>query len=46
MLEEKGPDETKAISYAAIKYGAGLLGLIIVLYFIGRHLFPFIRSIF
>ena len=39
-------DETKVVSYAAIRYGAWILGLIIVLYFISRHLFPFIRSLF
>jgi hypothetical protein len=46
VTEERGPDETKVISYAAIRYGTWLLGLIIVLYFIGRHFFPFIRSLF
>ncbi len=45
-MEEKRYDETKVISYAAIRYGSWLLGLIIILYFIGRHLFPFIRSLF
>ena len=39
-------DETKVVSYAAIRYGAWILGLIIVLYFISRHLFPFFRSLF
>jgi hypothetical protein len=46
MPEDKMQNETKAISYAAIRYGAWLLGLIIVLYFMARHLFPFIRSLF
>ncbi len=48
MPEEKRTDdtETKVVSYAAIRYGAWLLGLLIVLYFISRHLFPFIRSLF
>lgn len=43
-MDEK--QETKALSHAAIRYGTWLLGLIIVLYFISRHLFPFIRSLF
>jgi hypothetical protein len=34
------------IASAAIKYGAWLLGLIIVLYFFSRNVFPFIRSLF
>lgn len=46
MPENKNYDETKNVSYAGIKYGSWLLGLLIVLYFIGRHLFPFIRSLF
>jgi hypothetical protein len=44
--EDNKLDETKVVSYAAIRYGAWLLGLIIVLYFLARHLFPFIRSLF
>jgi len=36
----------KDMGFAAIKYGAWLLSLIIILYFISRHLFPFIRSLF
>lgn len=46
MSEERGPEGTKLISYAAIRYGTWLLALIIVLYFISRHLFPFIQSLF
>ena len=34
------------LAAAAVKYGAWLLGLIIVLYFVARTLFPFIRSLF
>ncbi|MDI9457290.1 MAG: hypothetical protein WBI65_00950 [Dethiobacteria bacterium] len=41
-------DENRMISlgYAAIKYGAWLIGLIIVLFFLSRYLFPFIQSLF
>ncbi|HOB28225.1 MAG: hypothetical protein WAQ32_00040 [Dethiobacteria bacterium] len=41
-------DESRMISlgYAAIKYGAWLIGLIIVLFFLSRYLFPFIQSLF
>jgi len=46
VSEERKPDDTRVISYAAIRYGTWLLGLIMVLYFISRHLFPFIRSLF
>ncbi|MGI5823517.1 MAG: hypothetical protein ACOX6Z_06185 [Dethiobacteria bacterium] len=46
MSDERKYDETKSVSYAGIKYGSWLLGLIIILYFVGRHLFPFIRSLF
>jgi hypothetical protein len=34
------------LTAAAVKYGAWLLGLIIVLYFVARNVFPFIRSLF
>ena len=34
------------LGHAAIKYGAWLVGLIVVLYFLARHLFPFIQSLF
>jgi len=43
---DNGGNGTRLASYAAIRYGAWLLGLIITLYFIARHLFPFIRSLF
>ncbi len=46
MSEERREDGTKLVSYAAIRYSAWLLGLIIVLFFISRHLFPFIQSLF
>ncbi|HOL17643.1 MAG TPA: hypothetical protein PLY40_05085 [Bacillota bacterium] len=41
-------DESRLLSlgHAAIKYGAWLVGLIVVLYFLSRHLFPFIQSLF
>ncbi len=46
MSDERRPDQARTVSYAAIRYGTWLLGLIIILYFISRHLFPFIRSLF
>jgi hypothetical protein len=39
-------DSEKDMGFAAIKYGAWLLSLIIVLYFISRHVFPFIINLF
>jgi hypothetical protein len=41
-------DESRLLSlgHAALKYGAWLIGLIIVLFFLSRHLFPFIQSLF
>ncbi len=41
-------DESRlfTLGHAAIKYGAWLIGLIVVLFFLSRHLFPFIRSLF
>ncbi|NLC11705.1 MAG: hypothetical protein GX767_05570 [Firmicutes bacterium] len=45
-MPEHNEQNTKVMGYAAIRYGALLLGLIIVLYFIARHLFPFIQSLF
>ncbi|NLY38089.1 MAG: hypothetical protein GX044_02160 [Firmicutes bacterium] len=41
-------EESKFISlgHAALKYGTWLIGLIIVLFFLSRHLFPFIQSLF
>jgi len=46
-MESKN-DHTKEneVASSAIKYGAWLLGLIIVLYFIARHVFPFISNLF
>ena len=44
--EERGDSMALSLGYAVIKYGSWLLGLIIVLYFISRHVFPFIRSLF
>lgn len=35
-----------SLGYAAIKYGAWLIGLIVVLFFLSRYLFPFIQSLF
>lgn len=34
------------LGHAAIKYGAWLIGLIVVLFFMSRHLFPFIQGLF
>ncbi len=41
-------DESRiaSLGYAAIKYGAWLIGLIVVLFFLSRYLFPFIQSLF
>ena len=39
-------DRVLTLGHAAIKYGAWLIGLIVVLFFLSRHLFPFIRSLF
>ncbi len=41
-------EESKLVGlgYAAIKYGAWLIGLIVVLFFLSRYLFPFIQSLF
>ncbi len=39
-------DRVLTLGHAAIKYGAWLIGLIVILFFMSRHLFPFIRSLF
>ncbi len=46
MSDLRDDSREKDIGFAAIKYGAWLLSLIIVLYFVSRHVFPFIRSLF
>lgn len=46
MSEFKDKTRENDFAAAAVKYGAWLLGLIIVLYFIARNVFPFIRSLF
>ncbi len=46
MSEFKNDLREDHVASSAIKYGAWLLGLIIVLYFISRNVFPFIRSLF
>lgn len=46
MTELNNDTREKDIGYAAIKYSAWIIGLLIVLYFVARHLFPFIRSLF
>lgn len=35
-----------SLGHAAIKYGAWLIGLIVILFFMSRHLFPFIQALF
>lgn len=44
--ERKEESAVLSLTHAAIKYGAWLISLIIVLYFIARHVFPFIRDLF
>lgn len=46
MKHHNDQEQVVTVGTTAIKYGAWLLGVIIVLYFISRHLFPFIRSLF
>ena len=46
-LEFKEPSSREEnLAANAVKYGAWLFGLIIVLYFIARHVFPFIQTLF
>jgi len=45
-MESKEHTKEENLVSTAIKYGAWLLGLIIVLYFFSRHVFPFISSLF
>lgn len=45
-MEFKDDTREKDVAFAAIKYGAWLLGLMIVLFFIARHVFPFISGLF
>lgn len=45
-MEMKDGTRENDVLFAVIKYSAWLLGLIIVLYFIARHLFPFIGGLF
>ncbi len=40
------PSKEENLVGSAIKYGAWLFGLIIVLFFIARHVFPFIQTLF
>ena len=46
MGEFKNDSRESDLASSAIKYGAWLLGLIIVLYFIARNVFPFIQGLF
>lgn len=45
-MAEEQDDQTRLLAYAAIKYSAALLALMITLYFTARHVFPFIQSLF
>lgn len=45
-MEDLEESRLLSLAHAAIKYGAWLVGLIIFLFFISRHLFPFIQSLF
>ncbi len=45
-MEFKEPTKEENVASQAIKYGAWLLGLVIVLYFMSRHVFPFIKQLF
>ncbi len=45
-MDFKEPTKEENIASAAIKYGAWLLGLVIVLYFVSKHVFPFIQQLF
>ena len=46
MSEFGNNSKENEVASSAIKYGAYLLGLIIVLYFVARNVFPFIQSLF
>lgn len=46
MSEFKDNSRESDLAASAVKYGAWLLGLIIVLYFISRNVFPFIQQLF
>lgn len=46
MSEFKNDSREGELASSAIKYGAWLLGLVIVLYFVSRNVFPFIQSLF
>lgn len=46
MSDFKHNSKESDVAGSAIKYGAWLLGLIIVLYFFARNVFPFIEALF
>lgn len=46
MDVDRNDNNVTFLGYAAIKYGAILIGLIVVLFFMARHLFPFLRTLF
>ena len=46
MSEFKNDSRESELASSVIKYAAWLFALIIVLYFISRHVFPFIQSLF
>ncbi len=45
-MEKREDDMVLSLGHAAIKYGAWLIGLIVVLFFLARNLFPFISELF
>ncbi len=45
-MESRDDVRERDVVSQAIKYGAWLLGLMIVLFFIARHVFPFIQGLF
>ena len=46
MSEFRNNSRENEVAGSAIKYSAYLLGLVIVLYFVARNVFPFIQSLF
>ncbi|HOB87449.1 MAG TPA: hypothetical protein PKO38_07155 [Bacillota bacterium] len=46
MNDKLEENRVLSLGHAAIKYGAWLIGLIVVLFFMARHLFPFIQGLF
>lgn len=46
MEFDRNENNVTFLGFAAIKYGAILIGLIVVLFFMARHLFPFLQTLF